>query len=54
LCQLLCGLEACAAQSLAGKDAEPNLDLVEPACRGGREVEVNVGRSRYAEWIQSW
>ena len=31
-----------AAQRFAGKNSKPDFHLVEPTCRSGREVEVNV------------
>ena len=36
-------VEAGPAQALAREDAEPDFDLIEPAGRGGREVETNIG-----------
>lgn len=39
------GCEGGAAEGLAGKNGEPDFDLVEPRSAGGREVEVDVGMS---------
>ena len=44
-CELLSAAQACVVQRLALEDAEPGLDLVEPACAGGREVEGDVRMS---------
>lgn len=43
LADLLWGGEGGALESRARQDGEPNLDLVEPACVAGREVEAEVG-----------
>ena len=40
--ELLNASEACIVERLALEDAEPDLDLVEPACAGGGEVESDV------------
>ena len=43
LLQLLGTAKARAGQGLSGKDAESDLDLVEPACRSRREMESDIG-----------
>lgn len=40
--ELIGTAEAGVAQGLALKDAEPNLDLIEPTGAGGREVEGHI------------
>ena len=44
--ELLNASEACIVERLAPEDAEPDLDLVEPACAGGGEVESDVRMRR--------
>ena len=42
LAQLLDAFEARIVERLALKDAEPNLDLIEPTCAGGDESSLVI------------
>src|ERR1700682_2352277 len=46
LSQVLGAWKACANQGLAAQNAEPDYHLIEPTCRGGREVKMDVGTLR--------